>query len=479
MSDKSSQPQIIQLSSLPTNTAQRVESDVLEPLTFSDTEAVWEFAPKGFLHPASTLTLGFEDNTEQAGSFPFVNIGIHSCVRRAVLRTTAGRVICDCDDWNYLQSTKSMFLHNSTNKEREQYLNGRSIDFQMNYLLNPAAAAGLRFSNQTAQGYGLDNGLDFNCVAGDVLEGLSVQPHLEHSAGSTLQIKLHDLFPYMKSGNQIPLFLLPNERIQVQLFWADAVQRIGIPATADAGYGALTTAQKSIVLDKTKCKIVSDHTFYDNEIMENIRDQYDKGKTFEYVDYRLSKQSLTNAQVNSVQQLNIGGAGMVVNNVVYGWENPNNNAQKLCGKYSNVGGRVVGVSVEALHNNLYVNGEFLHQTDNSNSAVQFHNLKEAEGMVPFVSRQLYSGQGINGLGTTKSEMEGRSLVSELGGQFFTQGFNLSGLNQRVDQLGIEIKNKVHLPDISADAVSTYTQRAWLEIRRYLIIKDGHLECYYV
>ena len=60
---KNSQPSIMNIRSVPVNTAQNIESDVLEPLTFSQTECTFEFAPKGFLHPGSALTIGFPQSS--------------------------------------------------------------------------------------------------------------------------------------------------------------------------------------------------------------------------------------------------------------------------------------------------------------------------------------------------------------------------------------------------------------------------------
>ena len=468
-SNKSNQPALIQLQSLPVNTAQSVESDVLEPLTFSQTEAVWEFAPKGFLHPSSTLVVGFENNANLNTAFPFVNIGIHSLVRRAVLRTTAGRVICNCEDWSHLQSIKSMLINNSTNKNKEQYLSGRQVDYEVVVDKNS--------STLSTNGYGLSNGLEYNLRSTDALEGLSAQPHLKHSAGSTLQIKLHDLFPYMKSGNQLPLYLLPNERIQVQLFWTDTKQRIAVPSSADAQF------QQELKLDKAKCKIISDHVFYPAEVMDKIRNEYQGGgRTFEYVDYRLSKQSISQAKAEEESTRNIGGAGMVVNKVLWGFQNPNDTTKSLCGLFHNEGGDMfANGNATTLTSNLYMNGEYLYPIDVENEARHFHNLKEACGMVPFVSRQTYCGSGVGGLNSeAEGEFEGRKVDVDLGGKFFAQGFSLTGLNTRVDTKGIDIKSALDLPALAvAPAIQTYTQRAWLEIRRYLIIKDGHLECYFV
>ena len=120
-SDTSNQPSILNIKSMETNTAMKVESDILEPLTFSQSECVFELQPKGFLHPGSAISLALDVKSGVDRAFPFVNVGIHSLVRRAVLRTTAGRVINDTDDWNHLQSLRSLFVNNSTNKEREQY----------------------------------------------------------------------------------------------------------------------------------------------------------------------------------------------------------------------------------------------------------------------------------------------------------------------------------------------------------------------
>ena len=467
-SDKSNQPALIQLQSLPVNTAQSVESDVLEPLTFSQTEAVWEFAPKGFLHPSSTLVVGFENNANLNPAFPFVNIGVHSLVRRAVLRTTAGRVICNCEDWSHLQAIKSMLINNSTNKNKEQYLSGRAVDYEV--IVDRTS------STKSTNGYGLSNGLEYNLKSTDALEGLSAQPHLKHSAGSTLQIKLHDLFPYMKSGNQLPLYLLPNERIQVQLFWTDTKKRIAVPSSADAQF------QQELKLDKAKCKIISDHVFYPAEVMEKIRNEYQGGgRTFEYVDYRLSKQSLSTTKASEYSTRNIGGAGMVVNKVLWGFQNPNDTTKSLLGEYNNQGGLMLASGdANALGSNLYMNGEYLFPIDVINEARHFHNLKEACGMVPFVSRECYCGSGAGGLNSVAGgEFEGRKVDEDLGGLFFAQGFSLSGLNKRVDQKGIDIKSSLTMVGIDGETIPTYTQRAWLEIRRYLIIKDGHLECYFV
>ena len=147
-------PSILNIKSMETNTLMRYESDVLEPLTFSQSEAVWELQPKGFLHPGSSITIAIDKNSTLTRAFPYLGVGVQGLVRRAVLRTTAGRVINDTDDFNHLQSVKSMFVNNSVNKEREQFVSGRAIDFEMYYDQGSDVKA--------SEGYGLSNGNELN-----------------------------------------------------------------------------------------------------------------------------------------------------------------------------------------------------------------------------------------------------------------------------------------------------------------------------
>ena len=474
--DKSSQPSLMNIKSIPTSSAMSVESEVLEPLTFSQSECVFELPPKGFLHAGSCLSIGFKDKAALDNAFPYTNIGVHSLVRRAVLRTTAGRVICDTEDWNYLQGCKSMFITNSHNKEREQYLSGRQTDFELFYSDSDSTLA---------SGYGLGNNLEFD-YQGDGAhhnKGKNVEEHLRLSSGSEYQIKLHELFPYMKEGNQIPLFMLPNERIQVQLFWDTETSRLALDAT-DA---AADKQDQALEIDQTRTKLISDHIFYDGETMASFAEKASSGLTFEYIDYRLSKQSLSNHSAsggdfdasyetkNNVR--NIGGNGMVVNKVFFAYEDPNKDARSLLGKY----GAVAVGDNQTLTSNIFVNNQFLYPQDIKNPARQFHNLKEVGNMIPFITREAYSGEGVGGLADTAAAyIAGHSPKSQFSGRFFWNGFLLKGLNQRVDNRGLELHtNADTMADLKTSPIRSYTQRAWLEIRRFVVIKDGHLDCYFM
>jgi hypothetical protein len=463
----SNQPSILNIKSMETNTLMRVESDILEPLTFSQSECVFELQPKGFLHPGSAISLALD---LQAGvldqAFPYVNLGINSLVRRAVLRTTAGRVINDTDDFGQLSCLRSMFVENSVNREREQFLTGRQIDFDLYY--DDA-------SDVKASFYGLGNGMELNKASGGLAtsgrQGLSTQPVIRNDAKPEFQLKLHELFGYCREGNQLPLFLLPNERIQIVLYWSEEAQRLALPSTADGSSPASSTIRKQDV------KFIADYSFYNGDIMEKYRDEFEDGLTFNYTDYQLSKQTVSQSgAVNNVR--NLGGNGRVVDGVLWSMNVDSFDDTELCGRFtgecpSDLGG-AGELDVNVMTTNLFVNSEFLYPQSITNPARQFHNLKEASGMVPFVSRCLYSGQGPEAMSDAADVVfEGRGQQTSLGGAFFHQGFRTSGLATRVDNRGIDL----HM-SATMDA-ETFTQRAWLEIKRYVVISDGHLETFYV
>tara|TARA_R100000951_G_C2639050_1_gene180268 strand:+ start:119 stop:1558 length:1440 start_codon:yes stop_codon:yes gene_type:complete len=465
-SNNSQAPSILNIKSMATNQLMRYSSDVLEPLSFSQSECVFRLQPRGFLHPNSAISIGFEANATINDAFPYIGTGIHSLIRRAVLRTTAGRVINDTDSWNMLESVKSSFVQNSTNKEREQFLNGRQLDYEIVYDVGSDVSS--------TRGYGLSNGYEYcESTIGGNREGLSSRPELRLERDPEFQIKLHNLFEYCKQGNQFPLFLLPNEQIEVVLYWdfTDLKSRLALPASGDGNIA------QTINIDRKKCKFIANYSFYDGKIMDSFREEYAKGLTFAYTDYRLSKQSVNQAgAINNVR--NVGGNGMAIDNVYWYVEKNGENATSLLGKFHGVAPEAQAVAGkperQLLTSNLFVNSEFLFPQSITNSARQFHNLKETAGMIPFIPRAIYSGQGVNALvNTAPTEFEGRALQNQLAGKGFYQGFRLKGLSQKVDNRGIDVHSDMALED------HDHTQNCWIEARRYVVISDGHLEVYYM
>ena len=232
-----------------------------------------------------------------------------------------------------------------------------------------------------------------------------------------------------------------------------------------------------INISRNKCKFIANYSHYDGEIMDRFREEYAKGLTFSYTDYRLSVQSVGQAgALNNVR--NVGGNGMVVDNVYFYLNDPNTNALNLLGKGNAQAPIALGGAGNPERNrmtsNCFINSEFLYPQSVDNPARQFHNLKETAGQIPFIPRAIYSGQGVAALANTgEQEFEGRTLQAQLAGQSFYQGFRLKGLSQRVDNRGIQIHTDMAIAD------NQYNQLCWIEAKRFVVISDGHLEVYYI
>ena len=444
-------PALLNIKSMPVNSALQFSTDVLDPVIFSQDFCRFELNPKGFLHPNSQITIQMKSNGVAGDNFPFVNVGLYSMVQRAVLKTADGTTLCSTEDLPWLMACKSQFVTGSSNLEREQFKTGRGMAYEQVFDDE---------SGKSATTYGLANGLEYNTLADGVVkagykQGLNVQQHLRNSQESTFSLSLNDLFPYLKSGNQLPLFMMP--RVQLELYW-----------TSDASKSRCVSPTTGSSFEIKQTQFFADYLFYDGEFMENYREKNPE-LSFTYIDYRLSKNSITQAQaLNSVR--NVGGNGMLVTKVFHGYEvNKANPDEDLLGPYVAVAPEKVGATAQRgdLTQNLFFNNEFLYPQNVTNSAVHYHHLISAEGAPAYVSRAAYSGEGE---GITTDDLAGLGQDGELLGQNFWQGFKLIG-NDRLDSKGIDLHAKI---DISGDAVN----RVWLEVLRYATLTNGKMNVFY-
>ena len=462
-------PSLLNIRSMPVNTALQFTTDVTDAVVFNQDFCRIEMARKGFLHPNSQLVLSVKQPAADPRAFPFVNVGLFSLIQRAVLKTSTGRVLCETDDLNHLMACESMFISNTANKEREQFKTGRQVAYEQVYVRSDDGAGNVNLDSRVeASGYGLCNGKEYDEDVG-ASQGLSVKKHLLTSSLSTYALSLHELFPYLKSGNQLPLYMMPT--VQIELFFRPASD---LARMCDPAEGGLTYEINSP-------QLFADYLFYSGEFMADYQ-QKNNNMTFSYIDYRLSKNSQTVGQAaNSVR--NLGGNGMQVTKVLTSFQGkPTTIESSLMGDYNAIAPTKNGDQRRDFTSNLFMNSKFLFPQKVTNSATHFHHLISAQGVPAFVSRDTYCGEGGGLDSSIYGEFEGvklsdgvdgaaGSFAKGMAGLSFWQGFR-NNTGERVDSRGIELHNEI----VTAASV---TQRAWLEILRYATLVDGELEVYYV
>ena len=126
--------------------------------------------------------------------------------------------------------------------------------------------------------------------------------------------------------------------------------------------------------------------------------------SFNHFDYRHSKVSVNATSTSGTTQIrNLGGAGRIVTKVVTGIQADDTSDTSVLNQYHSVAPErhyAFGQAPAAANTNgsltvnVKYNDRFLYPIDVTNPARQFHNTAQAEGMVPFVSREEFSAEGV-------------------------------------------------------------------------------------
>ena len=539
-------PDLLKIGAIPSNTQISVETAILEPVTQSATHCRFVLSNKGLLHSHSKVEFEFQSPTDSAGAvqdamLPVGN-GIHALIQRATMKVGT-KTICEIEDYNFFATYKSNFLSPEAELEREQFLTGRNGNvLEVNYKnrrigtsLNGVVVSNVygssEQSNTDADGLMLGNGREMyvttSGTGGDMDTSTgSFRPLVDATQLSrvqaaitkqdlcpTFQIAISDLFPFLKQ-NQLPLYMMKEP---VNFEFVFSVAGNGTDRNSERVCSKTTTSIKAPVL-LASTRLIADHLYYPQEMMEAYANA-NKTLQFQYVDYRLSKFSVDDTSLASTNIRNIGGAGRIISKVFWGINqtsttNANGpNAMWITNKYNAIAPRRMYANVPATATtdlngdavfNLKVNEQFLFPIDVSNVARDFHNIVQTEGAVPFISREVYSKEGISltcarygeqqmdgavggeednvfgsGSGVALAEGPiGPGADTGNGGQYpGTQFWNAMRLNrgERVNSRGIELYFK---QDVDALANSNMVQRVWLETLRTAVLVDGVMSCYY-
>jgi hypothetical protein len=207
--------------------------------------------------------------------------------------------------------------------------------------------------------------------------------------------------------------------------------------------------------------------------------------TINHFDYRHSKVSVSATSTSGTTQIrNLGGAGRIVTKVITGLQADVSLNETITNQYhaispeahyqfgeapTNVSDRNGSLTV-----NIKYNDRFLYPIDVTNPARQFHNTAQAEGMVPFVTREEFSAEGValtsdDFMGFQQNTGDGGDEVGILG-RFNWLSYRLNR-NERINSRGLEYYWKYEGLDNDG---GLYTQRAWLELAKITVLQAGYV-----
>ena len=465
-------PDLLRVSPMETSTATDVETSMLDPVVITDSFCRFTLLNKGILHSHSKITLALTAPDANSRFYP-LNIGVASLIQRAALKVGT-KTLQEIDGYNFLTAYKSLFISNEHQVEREQVQSGKQINHDFRYSDASDTQGGTR-NDTRAFTYGLNNGKDYNRITAfgidsDTPNG-SVFDWGDINANPVFQIALSDLFPMLKA-TQLPLYMM-KEQVSIELTWepTSATEK-GRLCSADG------TAFASPSIDQSQVKFIADYIYYDQDIMDAYAEQ-NRVININHMDYRHSKISISGA-TTSTQIRNLGGANRIVTKVITGIQGSAAVDSCLLNQYHAMTcesdyarGETSGSNgIQTM--NVKYNDHFLFPIDVSNFARHFHNTAQAEGMVPFVTREEFCSEGTalsddKFMGYVQDSGTANLTDSGLLGRFGWNGFRLNR-NERVNSRGIELFYQFN----ALDNAGTYVQRSWIELVKLTQLVDGYV-----
>lgn len=462
-------PNLLRVSPMDTSTATDVETSILDPVVQSDSFCRFVFLNKGILHSHSKITLSASVSSSNKRYMP-VNVGIQSLISRCALKVGT-KTIQEIDGYNYLSAYKDMFISNEHQLEREHVLSSKCISHEFRYS-DATNTNGGADNNTRAPTYGLSNGREYEKTAGGVGR-LYTQDWADVANSPVFQVALSDLFPVLKQ-TQLPLYMM-REQVSVELTFE--------PVNLNRLCVASGVASETVTINSNETKLIADYIYYPQEMMDQYA-QANNTISFNHFDYRHSKLSVNATSTSGTTQIrNLGGAGRIVTKVITGLQADSASNTSILNQYHSISPEAhyqfgeapaAGKQNGSLTVNIKYNDRFLYPIDVTNPARQFHNTAQAEGMVPFITREEFCAEGV---GVTNDTYEGHVQDSGDGGdeagivgRFNWLSYRLNR-NERINSRGLEYYFKYDGLDNDG---GTYTQRTWLELAKLTTLSGGYV-----
>jgi hypothetical protein len=454
-------PNFLMLDQIPANYTQQLETDLLEPVVFSqgaaNTDGFCRFTlqNKGFLHSHSKIFVALKPAAGQTNVFLQPHVGIGQIVKKAVLKI-GNKTLNEIDSWASLHAVKSSLITNENNREREMYMTGRFMNHDFIYNDD---------SKVFANSYGLDNGVEYSST-GSSLEQPSwaIMDGTKPDECPSYSIDLSDLFPFLKV-NQLPLYLI-KEPINIELTFEPTTKR-----RVQITNGISADLACEIVRDELK--FCADYIFYgSSDEMDRFAMGRGRDMNFSFVDYRLVEHTTSPTQLGSTVIRNLGMANRMVPRIITLLAADDQDEDTIFGKNNSMAPFVSadGVSGGVKYNVRY-NDRFEFTSDVDNIARLFSIFQQSEG-VPFITRQEFSDCGSVAGAITTRTFQGRDQSATMSGHMFYLATRLT--NGRVGQRGIEVHVSGDFPD-SGRVLNL--MRCFCEYIRVGRLSNGFFEIY--
>ena len=263
-------PDVLKVQTLPSIENMDIQTEVLDPITISDTECVFQIPKNGILDGGSMVSLAVRTAAGVADAFFPVKTGIYSLVKSAHL-LVGSKEVASCEDCGHYETMVSQFTTPEHRAFVESVKSGRVMD---------------RFVEiDGTTGRLMPQDLDYGTFAVDNTARATVPANLkptdDDSTTPVFSVPLSSLIPMMRS-RQLPLFAMKENVFLRIVFKTQSGIDDGTICCFTEGSGSSGV----VVPSRVNIKFYSDHLYYEDNTMEQVRAQVfsDTGLSYLYED---------------------------------------------------------------------------------------------------------------------------------------------------------------------------------------------------
>ena len=377
-------PNILQVKPLPTISNLEIKTEILDPISSSNQEVVFQIPKNGILDGGSFVSLAVRVPNAQSGNcFLPLQTGIYGLVSSCQL-TIGSKVIASNEDFGHYATMIRQFATPEHRAYVEQVKAGNSMD-----RFGVIGSGRICPKDMTTAVEADDN-------TGHIQTPTMFRPTDLDSTTPTFSVPLSMLIPMMKK-RQLPLFAI-KENVYLRIQFTQ--QTHGTVAGASYGNicclgnmnGTAPAVNVSIVPSLPNIKFHSDHLYYDEATMASTlsQSQSAQGLSYVYEDLVLTNtqiQASANPTAPAVIDVNverqIAVSGRTVRNLMI-QQKPTNSSHNLLGKYFS------HCTTANDNYNFRINDSRYYDRDLVSPSMKYNELSKVLGVPLQVPHQLYS-----------------------------------------------------------------------------------------
>ena len=284
-------PDILSVKTLPTISNMEIKTEVLDPITSSDSEIIFQLPKNGILDGGSFVSLAVTSTAGENDAFFPLNTGIHGLIKSAYLMS-GSKVLASTEDYGHYATMVRQFETPEHRAFVEQVKVGNSCDRWCE------SDAGTVNTLPPLKSRLIPKDLEYNNAITQATVPAFIKPTSDDTSTPVFNVALSQLIPFMRS-RQLPLFAMKENVFLRLILNTQSVKADGTICCFPSGSGSVGAIKPSHV----NIKFYSDHLYFLDGSMEATQKQIfsENGLSYIYED-----SVLTTTQIPQVANPNAG-----------------------------------------------------------------------------------------------------------------------------------------------------------------------------